>query len=287
MYITNNILKEKGAIIMSKNAARGIALTMVEGAYLADNPTFFPKGYDGHQKDCLAFSVVVNEGQNEDGSVEYKSTLPIKLWGPIADKMSYMLEKGTCVNIMGSPKSYMKPTGTVHNGKAQYINTIYFAAQRIKVIGESQKKRDENLSRNVATLIQNGQIPPQLAGVLTAQNLLGHIAPTMAPFTAAVSMQSGMHGNAKVWTKDRGSWIEAKGTPAPAAGMTFVPGIGNVNMSDPAVAAALAQLKTSIGAVAVTNGTAAPVEIVPVVTLDEAPNQAMEASASEDDNLFS
>ena len=222
---------------MSKNQdAIGMFSVHAFNVRIASTPMFYPKGYDGKTKDNLKFSVIANEGTGKaaDGTeVAYKTTIPVSVWGDLASAMAHMLDVGKQVNIIGRLTNYLKPTGQVINGKPHQENLVTLTATRIILLADPKKNMAKLLGKNVVRLIQAGNIRAEEAGILTYDNLFMREATNITPFNPAEAMITGKHGNAEIWTKDRGTWSKAPGF---VASNTVVQGTSaGVNMSDPAI----------------------------------------------------
>jgi hypothetical protein len=282
---------------MSKNSAKGSMFIHISNGYVAAAPTLFPKDFDGQKKSCLTFTTIVNEGTDLAGK-EYKSSANVKVFGPWAEKLAHMIDKGTAINMMGLLKTYAKPTGQIIDGKPVTTTISYLVAKELHVLPESAKKREENFNRNMNRLFAEGLVPETLRGVLTAQALLGHIAPTMTEFNAA-ACAGGRHGFARVWTKDLKFWDNGV-IPTGTVGSAVSAAIPGLNMEDPIVKGILDSLKAltaaKVAATPVTPVSDQVQEIEPEIVSDMpmdvqeveptiVPETAMVAAGA-DDNIF-
>jgi len=210
---------------------RGKFIVVGTNVNVAGTPKLYPAGYDNHTKHCLVFNAIANGGKSEDGQTEYKTTMPIKIWGPYALAMAQVLRIGSPLVVEGRLSSYLKPTGQVVNGKPDYKNIITITATEVQVIGESKKSLNELIAKNVLGMVQTGVVRQEQMGVLTGDNLIKHDVVNMVKeFDSASAMRTGKFGNAEVWTKDRGNWganlnmvasASPAGTPAGIDPATF------------------------------------------------------------------
>jgi len=225
---------------------------------VASEVTFIP-GAEMKRNHAL-LTVINNRGKHPTTGADMTDEITLNFWGKYAGVAAHYLYPGKQINADGRLQSYTEDTGQVRASGGRKLNRkIEVVVDNMQLLGDSMKKINERIAKNVAILKAAGRLPQEV--VLSGEELLKTDKIPMTDFVAAVSAQSGRYGLARVWSKDGGFW-DQKTIAAPVAPVT--PGI---DMSDPAALAAhVASMQTALAAMTKMNTPAAaavtPVELI-------------------------
>jgi len=230
---------------------------------VASEVTFIP-GAELKRNHAI-LTVINNRGKHPRTQEDMIDEITLNFWGKYAGVAAHYLYPGKQINAEGRIQSYTEDTGQLRpNGGRKLNRKIEVVVDNMQLLGDSMKKINERIAKNIAILKAAGRLAPEV--VLSAEELLKTDKIPMTDFTPAVSSQTGRYGLSRVWSKDGGFWDQRIGQVAPVtpAVTTAAPA---VDLSDPAALAAhIAALQ---GALAAATKVEAPV-ITPAPTAVEA-----------------
>jgi single-stranded DNA-binding protein len=179
-------------------------VTVING-HVTGIPTYFPSPDGDARKNQLIMNITVNGKKKTDGT-RPATIIPVKIWGKYGNIAAHQLKNGSCVNVTGELSSWRRDTGKTENGKRVFEERISINCDSFMHGGATGKELAELVNKNIAELNDakaKGTIRPDAP--LTIDIMLKKPEPTVVPdFNIALANQTGMYGNAKVWTKDRG-----------------------------------------------------------------------------------
>jgi len=198
---------------------------------VASEVTFIPGATDPKRNHAI-LTVINNRGKHPRTGEDMTDEITLNFWNKYAGVAAHYLYPGKQINVEGRIQSYTEDTGQVRpNGGKKLNRKIEVVVTQMQLLGDSMKKINERIAKNVAILKAAGRLPAEV--ILTAEELLKSDKIPMTDFAPAVAAQTGRYGCARVWSKDKGFWDQSLAT---AATTTEAP--ANVNLGDKAAIAA-------------------------------------------------
>jgi len=207
-----------------------------EDLRVASEVTFIP-GAETKRNHAL-LTVINNRGKKPGTQEEMTDEITLNFWGKYAGVAAHYLYPGKQINVSGRIQSYTEDTGQVRPGGGRKLNRkIEVVVDDMGLLGDSMKKINERIAKNIAGLKAIGRLPQEV--ILSCEELLKTDKIPMTDFAPAVCAQTGRYGLARVWSKEGGFWDQR--VVAPIA--TPVGNVPAINWNDPdAVTAYLATL---------------------------------------------
>jgi single-stranded DNA-binding protein len=181
---------------------------------IANEVTFMPS--TDPLKHHVIVTAICNRGKSAAGK-ELRDEISLNFWGKRAVNAAHYLYKGKQINVIGRLQSYTEDKGETNAAGKRILNRkIEVVVTRMELLGDSMREMTKIVADNIQLMVNNGEVPAALLGVLTAERLLKSNKPKPVEFNPTIAAQTGYFGRAKVWTKDRGFWTGGN-APAPAA----------------------------------------------------------------------
>jgi single-stranded DNA-binding protein len=170
---------------------------------VASEVTFIP-GADPKRNHAI-LTVINNRGKNPRTQEDMTDEITLNFWNKYAGVAAHYLYPGKQINVEGRIQSYTEDTGQVRpNGGRKLNRKIEVVVTNMQLLGDSMKKINERIAKNVAILKQAGRLPAEV--ILTGEEILKSDKMPMTDFSPAIATQTGRYGLARVWTKDRNFW---------------------------------------------------------------------------------
>lgn len=213
-----------------------------EDLRVASEVTFIP-GAEAKRNHAI-LTVINNRGKHPRTGEDMTDEITLNFWGKYAGVAAHYLYPGKQINATGRIQSYTEDTGQVRPGGGRKLNRkIEVVVDNMQLLGDSMKKINERIAKNIAVLKAAGRLPQDV--VLSAEELLKTDKIPMTDFVPAVAAQSGRYGLARVWSKDHGFWDQKIGQVTTAAPVQTAD--ANVDLSNPqALAAHIAKLQDAL-----------------------------------------
>jgi len=200
---------------------------------VASEVTFIPGATDPKRNHAI-LTVINNRGKHPRTGEDMTDEITLNFWNKYAGVAAHYLYPGKQINVEGRIQSYTEDTGQVRpNGGKKLNRKIEVVVTQMQLLGDSMKKINERVAKNIAMLKAAGRLPAEV--ILTAEELLKSDKIPMTDFAPAVAAQTGRYGFARVWSKDRGFWDQ---NLAAAAATTTAAAPANVDLTNTAAIAA-------------------------------------------------
>lgn len=203
---------------------------------VASDVTFIP-GAEMKRNHAL-LTVMNNRGKNPTTGAEMTDEITLNFWGKYAGVAAHYLYPGKQINATGRIQSYTEDTGQVRPSGGRKLNRkIEVVVDDMGLLGDSMKKINERIAKNVGLLKAAGRLPQEV--ILSGEELLKTDKIPMTDFSPTICAQTGRYGHARIWSKEGGFWDQRAVAPVVAP----VGNIPAINWNDPiAVTAYLATL---------------------------------------------
>jgi len=170
---------------------------------IASDITFIAGTEEEHNK--AFFTVMIN--RRDRNNKEYHDEITVNAWGKTASIASIYCCKGKQVNIHGRISSWNNDTGQINGaGKKVYTRKTEIVATHIELLGDPMKLIEERVAVNLAMMKAAGRLPQEV--MITAAELLKGNLPKLTDYNPEVARITGKYGNARVWDKTIGDYLD-------------------------------------------------------------------------------